>query len=69
MKWTVARHIKARELFVREPWRAYFPWKPNDMPPRGGNPRRLAKLEKEFKDDAVWTVPSTDNDRGGSPRR
>ena len=32
---------------AREPWRAYCPWRPDDMPPKGGDPRALAKLEAD----------------------
>ena len=32
---------------AREPWRMYFPYRPDDMPPKGGSPAELAKLEAD----------------------
>lgn len=36
--------IKRRLLLLREPWREYFPYRPDDLPGRNGSPAALAKL-------------------------
>lgn len=40
--------VAAYCLRSREPWREYFAYKPDDMPPRNGNPAKLAKLMAEL---------------------
>lgn len=37
----------ARDRLAVEPWREYFPYRPDDMPPKKGNPAALAKLLAE----------------------
>jgi hypothetical protein len=39
-----AAHIR----ICREPWREYAPWRPDDMPPRNGCKRALARLADEL---------------------
>ena len=38
-----AAHLR----ILREPWREYVPWRPDDMPPRNGNPAALRRLANE----------------------
>lgn len=38
------RMLKAREKKLREPWREYCAWRPDDMPRKGGDPVALMRL-------------------------
>jgi hypothetical protein len=32
------------ELLSTQPWREYFPYRPEDMPPKNGNKAKLMKM-------------------------
>lgn len=46
-KYMTQAEITRRLSRAREPWREYFPYRPNDMPSKKGNPAALAKLLAE----------------------
>lgn len=36
--------VKAVERRMREPWREYCSYRPDDMPPKNGSPEKLVRL-------------------------
>jgi len=40
--------LEYRIRLATKPWKAYFPFRPDDMPPKNGNPEMLKKLAAEF---------------------
>jgi hypothetical protein len=41
------QQLTRRINWAREPWREYFAYRPDDMPPKRGNPEKLLKLLSE----------------------
>lgn len=50
LDFTRAGNFSRFMLLAREPWRELAPWRPDDMPSRGGSPAALAKLAAECGD-------------------